>query len=201
MAIFKLKTDLRDNLLKSYTKQLRKAGFVPGVYYKRNEKTKSIAVDKKELLAAIKKNAHIFQLDTGKETLQTIIKTVQWHPVTDEPIHIDFLGVNESEPIEISVKVVAEGLASGVKEQGGLLSQTVWHLQVRCFIENIPDKIVVDVTELKLGDSIAVKELSMENVEFVDSPEKSIVSVIVPKGANTALDEEEEEIEEEETEE
>jgi large subunit ribosomal protein L25 len=126
MAIFNLKADLRDNLIKSHTKQLRKEGLIPGVYYYHGTEPKAIAIDKKELLIAIRKNTHIFQLETGKKKLQSIIKTIQWHPVTDEPIHIDFLGVNESEAIEISVKVECIGTPVGVKEQGGLLSQSVF---------------------------------------------------------------------------
>lgn len=198
MAIFKLKADLRENLLKSHTKQLRKKDLVPGIYYYHNAESQAIAVDKKTLLTAIRANAHIFELELGKKKLQTIIKTIQWHPVTDEPIHIDFLGVNETEPIQISVKVNTVGVAKGVKEQGGLLSQSVWHLDVKCLISEIPENITIDVSKLAMGDSIAVGDIEVENVEFVDSPRKSIVSVIAPKGMATEAGEEGVELEDEE---
>jgi large subunit ribosomal protein L25 len=205
MAIFKLKADLRENLLKSHTKQLRNEGLVPGVYYYHGHEPQALAVDKRTLLSAIRTNAHIFELEVGKKVYKTIIKAMQWHPVSDEPIHVDFMGVNETEKIEISVKVECVGTARGVKEQGGLLSQSVWHLPIKCLIKDIPENIVVDVTALNMGDSIALKDLEVENVEFVDSPEKSIVSVIAPKGTITLESEEEEgEVEEgaeEETEE
>ncbi len=198
MAIYKLKTDLRENLKRGYTRKLRNEGMVPGIYYYHKEEPKAIAIDQQELLDAIKTNAHIFELDLGKDKLQTVIKTIQWHPVTDEPIHIDFQGVSEDEPVELSIKVETEGLAVGVKEHGGLLSQSVWHLNVRCMISDIPEIIKVDVTNLGMGDSIAVKDLEYENVEFLDSPEKSIVSVITPKGLDAILEEQEEALAEEE---
>lgn len=199
MAVYQLKADLRENLVKSHTKKIRKEGLVPGVYYYHETEPKAIAINKKDLLAAIKHNAHIFELEMGKEKVQSIIKTIQWHPVSDEPIHVDFLGVNEKETVEISVKVECVGIAKGVKEQGGLLSQSVWHLDVKCLIKDIPEKITVDVTKLSMGDSIAVGDLEVEKVEFVDSPRKSIASVIAPKGSSTSdlvEDEEEEETEE-----
>jgi len=202
MAIYTLKTDKRENLKKSHTNQLRKAGKVPGVYYYHKAEPITLTVDSKDLMTAIRQNTHIFQLEMGKKKLQSVIKTIQWHPVSDEAIHIDFLGVNEDEAIEVSVKVLCEGTAKGVREQGGLLSQSVWHLDVKCLLKDIPENIIIDVTELSMGDSIAVKDLSIENVEFVDSPQKSIVSVIVPKGGDIAADEEETDEEEvEETEE
>jgi len=76
----------------------------------------------------------------------------------------------------------------------------MWHIDVRCLITNIPDKITIDISELAMGDSIAIKDLDMGDIEFVDSPERSIVSVIAPKGLIT-LEEEEEGIEGEELEE
>ena len=204
MAIYKLKAEKRENLKKSHTNQLRKGGMVPGNYYYHKAEPIALAVDKKELMAAIKTNTHIFELSMGKKKLKTVIKTIQWHPVSDEAIHIDFLGVNEAEAVEVSIKVVCEGLAVGVKEHGGLLSQTVWHLDVKCLLKHIPENIVIDVTDLGMGDSIGVKDLNIENVEFVDSPEKSIVSVIIPKGVTSddeGVEEDEEAIEEETTEE
>lgn len=196
MAIYKLKAEKRENVKKSFTKQLRRDEKVPGVYYMNGTDPIAIAVEKRELMSAIRKNTHIFELELGKKKLQSVIKTIQWHPVSDEAIHIDFLGVNENEPVELSVKVICEGSAKGVREQGGLLSQTVWSLDVKCLLKHIPENIVVNVTDLSMGDSIAVKDLSIENVEFVDSPQKSIVSVIAPKGATTTTEETEEEVEE-----
>jgi len=200
MAISKLKAEIRKNLKKSFTKQLRQEGYVPGIYYYHQDEPVAIKLEAKELMAAIRKNAHIFDVDIDGKVYKTMIKEVQWHPVSDKPIHVDFFGVNEKEPVELRIKVDTVGTPIGVKEQGGLVSQSMWHIDVRCLITNIPDKITIDISELAMGDSIAIKDLDMGDIEFVDSPERSIVSVIAPKGLIT-LEEEEEGIEGEELEE
>ncbi|MFP4547430.1 MAG: 50S ribosomal protein L25 [Fidelibacterota bacterium] len=199
MAISKLKAEIRKNLKKSFTKQLRKDGYVPGVYYYHQEEPIAIKIEQKELMAAIRKNSHIFDVDVDGKVYKTMIKEVQWHPVSDEPIHVDFFGVNEKEPVELRIKVETVGTPIGVKEQGGLVSQSMWHIDVRCLITNIPNKITIDISDLAMGDSIAIKDLDMDEIEFVDSPERSIVSVIAPKGLIT-LEEEEEALEGEEIE-
>lgn len=199
MAITKLKAEIRKNLKKSHTKKLRRDGLVPGIFYYHQNEPQALQIDQKELLTAIRKNAHIFELQLGKEKIQTVIKSIQWHPVSDEPIHVDFLGVNEKEPVELSIKVETFGTPVGVREQGGLVSQSLYHVDVRCLITNIPEKITVDISNLAMGDSIAIKDLELDDVEFVDSPERSIVSVIAPKGLIT-LEEEEEALEGEEAE-
>ncbi|MBN2280130.1 MAG: 50S ribosomal protein L25 [Candidatus Marinimicrobia bacterium] len=188
MEIYKLKTEKRENLKKSHTNQLRKADLIPGVYYFHKEEPIALTVEKAELLTAIRKNTHIFQLDMGKKKLQSVIKKIQWHPVTDEPIHVDFQGVSENEPVEVSIKVETQGQAKGVREQGGLLNQVVWHLDVKCSLKDIPESIVVDVANLGMGESLAVKDLKIDKVEILDNPEKSIVSVIAPKGASTKVE-------------
>jgi large subunit ribosomal protein L25 len=109
------------------------------------------------------------------------LKEFQLDPVTDEIIHVDFHGLKAGEKVNVEVAVHLVGTPLGVKE-GGLLQHALHKIEIECLPTEIPEKIDVDVTNLKIGDSIHVKDLNLPNMKILSNPETTIVSVIHKAG-------------------
>ena len=193
MTEIKLSSELRTDLSKAHTKQLRRDGKIPAIYYFHQQKPVALIIDQKDFRTAMQSSARILDLQIGKKRHKCVIKDVQYHPVTDVIQHIDFMGVNLTEIINIKVPVHVTGEAIGVKTFGGVLEQHLWEVEVKCQVANIPEDISIDVSELGLNDSISVADLEIENVEILTTHSAAIVSVVLATGAK-----EKEEVEEEE---
>ena len=113
------------------------------------------------------------------------MQDIQWHPVHEQVLHIDFLQIKEDKPIKISVPVVTKGLAVGIKA-GGKLKNNLRKLKVKALAKDLPDTIEIDITKLKIGQNIKVEDMSIENLEFLDSPSNVIVSVNITRLAKSA---------------
>jgi len=193
-----LKAFERKNITKHGRKILRNSGRVPGVFY--SKRLEPIAIDVQQQLI----NPLVFTSKTNLITLKVkdhdeyecIIKDVQFDPVTDKILHFDLLGVTRGEKIQLEVPVQLMGSAVGVKE-GGVLQQNIYKFDVECLPSNIPQYLNIDVTELKLGDSIHVRDLSFENITILNPKETVVVAVTHPKVEVEATEEEGEEIIEE----
>ena len=110
----------------------------------------------------------------------TLIKETQYHPVSDQITHIDFIRISLDEEIEVNVPVVARGDAIGVKD-GGSLDHHLWELNITCLPMKIPKNLEADVTELKIGDAVYVKDIVLpEGVTTDHDPEDIIISVVPP---------------------
>jgi large subunit ribosomal protein L25 len=160
---------------KQATKTLRREDRVPCVLYGENIKENILfSVDKKELGQIIYTPfSYIIELEVdGKKYLATFHSS-QYHPVTDEPLHIDFLSIVEGKPVTISVPVILFGNSDGVK-QGGKLQQSTRKLKVSGMIDKLPDSLDVDVTNLKLGKNIVAGDLSYEDVQII-APKNTII--------------------------
>ncbi len=194
MAEYKLNAKTRTQFKKSDTKKLRRDGFIPGSYYFHKQSPVPFTVDKKELRLALAAESRLYDLKIENKSHKAIIKEVQRNPVTDEIIHIDFMGVNLKEVINYTVPVVIIGTADGVLNQGGVLDQHLYELDVRCKVADIPSKVDVDVTELNVSDAVFVRDIKIENVEILTADNINVVSVVLP----TQIVEPEEEVEGEE---
>ncbi|HPC35812.1 MAG TPA: 50S ribosomal protein L25 [Candidatus Marinimicrobia bacterium] len=179
---YKLNAELRTDLQKGATKRLRRAGLVPAVYYHHTEKPVSLSLNLKELKAALRSSARIYDLDINKKSHKCIVRDVQFDPISEEIIHADFMGVSLEEMVTVSIPINVAGIAVGVKTFGGILEQHLWELEVKCKASQIPDKITVEVTNLNLGDSINVSSIKIEGVEILTPATTSIVSVVLPTG-------------------
>jgi large subunit ribosomal protein L25 len=198
MAEYTLKTEVRNVMKKSQTKGLRREGKIPAIYYFHKQRPIPLAVDLKEFHNAMQSGSHIFKIDLGDKSRSCVIKDIQYDPVTDNIIHIDFMGVTLKETIHIQVPIHLSGTAVGVKEFGGVLEQHLWELDVKCLASNIPEDVTVDVTNLNIGESISVGDIELEGAEVLTSSSTSIVSVVTPTGAKVTEEvPAEEEIEEE----
>jgi large subunit ribosomal protein L25 len=181
--------------------QLRVEGRIPAVLYGPSIDSTPISVDEKEFKAAIStehgENALIKLKIGSKKAVTTLVKEIQVHPVTYKIIHVDLCQIDLTHEIEVEVPLEVEGDAVGVKTEGGVLEHIIRNLKVKCMPTEIPDKFVVDVAELNIGDGIKVKDIPVvKGVEILDDPEAVAVNVVAP----TELKEPEEGVElEEET--
>lgn len=191
MVEVKLKAYLREERGKQAAKRLRNSGMIPAVIYGHKEESIPISIESSELgrlLRQEKGDNVIVNLSWDKKGKKTIIKEVQRNPVTSEVIHVDFQHLIPTEKIEIDVPILLMGTPVGVKE-GGLVEHVVRKISVRCLPKNIPSHLELDVSELKIGESVHVSDLTVKNGEILDRPEETVVTVITPRGY--AVEEEE----------
>lgn len=128
---------------------------------------------------------YIINLNIDGKTVNAILKDIQFHPVKDNILHVDFYQIDEKKPIVIEVPVMLEGLAEGVRA-GGKLSLQVRKLKVKAFYKDIPEKLHIDVTGLGLGKTIKVGELSYEGLELLNAKESVVCAVKLTRAARGA---------------
>ncbi len=198
MASSYYKLEIKDrNLTRTKgSKTIRRSGLIPGVLYYAGEANVNISVDKLILYHALQSGQHIFEVEQGGDTQFTMIKELQYHPVTDEVIHIDLMRVRRSEKITISVPLVLIGEPLGVTE-GGVLSQSMTQIEISCFPTDVPDQIELNIEDLEMNSAKSVADITIDNedVEILSAEDLNIVSVHPPAA------EEEPEVEELEVEE
>jgi len=178
METTKLKASERKDFSKSETRRIRKEGTIPGVFYYKNNQPIHISVADKAINPLVfTAKTHLISLELeGHDEYECIIKDVQFHPVTDKVIHFDLLGLTKGEKIKLEIPVQLVGSPIGVKE-GGVVQHVMHKIEVECLPRNIPEHITVDISGLKLNDSIHISDLKYEDIEFTDSPESLIVQV------------------------
>jgi len=177
MKTFELSGVIRKELGKKSSKAARAKELVPCVIYG-GEKVRHF--DTKELsLRKLVYTSEIFVINLtldDKKPIKAILKDIQFHPVSDKILHIDFLEVFEDKPIVMEVPVKLQGLAVGVRA-GGKLSLEMRKLKVKGLYKDIPELITINVEKLDLGKTIQVKSMKMDNLEFLNAPNSVICSV------------------------
>jgi large subunit ribosomal protein L25 len=181
-SYYKLDIEHRKVVGKKATKALRKGGKVPTVLYYKGEEPLSLYVDKQLLYKAMKSDQRIYEIDINSKSQYVMIKEIQYHPVTDEVIHLDFMRVRRSEKITISVPIILVGKSIGVTE-GGILTQSMNQIEISCYPTNVPDHIEVNIDDLALNASISVADISIddEDVEIISPDDLNVASVITPR--------------------
>ena len=160
---------------------MRKEGKIPGNYYYSGEENINLAIDKKVFRQAIHSGHHIFEVELGGITQYVMIKEVQYHPVTDEIIHIDLMRVRRDKKITISVPIVLEGMAIGVIE-GGIMTQNLNTLEISCLPADVPEHIVVDVSDFELNHVMNVSDLEVsDEIEIITAEDMDVLAVIPPR--------------------
>ncbi len=185
MEFVDVHASIREGRGKEISNKMRKEGIVPAVVYKKGDEALSIKVDRKEMVKALHTEAGenvIIKLTVEgakKDKERTVIlKDIQSDPVKDRLIHIDFQEISLTETLEVKVPVVSKGEAIGVKQEEGVLEQVLWEIDLECLPTNIPEKIEVDVANLKIGDSVHVKDFVLpEGVKILGDPEGTVFHV------------------------
>ncbi len=185
MKTVTLKAEPRNEVGTKSAKELRSAGLVPCVIYG-GEDNVLFAVASQDLAPLIY-TADFFNVDVDVDgkTYKTIIKDLQFHPVTDEVLHIDFQELIQGRKVKTSLPVHLEGNAPGVRE-GGILQHKLLRLNVRVKPENMVEYLALDITSMKLGESLKVKDIDSGAIEVLDSPSIPVASVISPRALRSA---------------
>jgi large subunit ribosomal protein L25 len=195
MATVKLKVEKRKEVGKKSTKALRREDKVPAVVYSREVDAIPIAIDKGDLYTAMTSGARVLDLKIGRKKQPVIYRDIQHHPVTEEILHIDFLGIVEGQAVETRVGIELVGIPVGVKEGGGILEQILWDVGIRTLPMNIPEVLQIDVVDMEMGDSIQVGDLSFEDIEILEAEDRAVATVVAPTTLVVEEEEDEEELE------
>lgn len=185
MEIFELAGSVRTDLGKKANKALRANGEVPCVIYGAGENVNFYVTEKDLMKLLYTPKVYLVNITIDGKSYKTAMREIQFHPVSDKVLHIDFYQVSEEKPVVMEVPVKLTGFAAGVK-LGGKLIQVMRKLKVRAIPANLPDELVVDVTPLELGKSMKVKELGFEGFEIVNSPEVVVANVKITRDARAA---------------
>ena len=163
-------------------KAIRKNNGVPCVLYGAGENVHFTVTNEGLRNLVYTPHIYVVNLDIDGKVVTAIMKDIQFHPVKDTILHVDFLQINEEKPIVMEVPVQLEGLAEGVKA-GGKLQLQMRKLKVKALYTNIPEKLIVNVSHLGLGKAIQVKELAFENLELLNAKEAVVCAVKLTRKA------------------
>lgn len=176
MRLYHLTAKTREKSTKGTLNQLKASGFVPAVIYGKEENTNVLCFinDLNHLIYT--NEVYKVLLKVGDKEYQTVIKEIQSNPLTDRPIHIDFMEVDDNQVVNINYPVQVVGLPIGVR-QGGKLFKKLRHLRLKGKISDMPDKVEVDVSDLDIGNTLKVKDIQIPNIQIIDSLSTPVISV------------------------
>ena len=192
-SYYKLDIENREVVGKKATKTLRRSGKVPSVLYFKGEEPLSISVNNKTLNKAMKSEQRIYEMEINNESQYVMIKEIQYHPVTDEVLHVDFMRVLRSEKMTISVPLILTGKAVGVIE-GGILSQSMNQIEISCYPTNVPENIEVNIDSLELNASLSVADVNIDDdeIEIISPNELNVATIAAPREEEPVLSDEDE---------
>ena len=177
----KLEVDIRKEQGTSAARRTRLRGRVPAVLYHSGVEATPLSMDRKALYKALKTGQMIFEVIVEEKSQFVLLKEVQYHPVTDEVMHVDFQKVREDEKISLEVAVRSIGESQGVK-LGGILVQLLNSVTIKCKPSEIPEFLEIDVTDMEMNTNLFVKDIILpEDVEMMTAEDIAVMSVQEPK--------------------
>ncbi len=181
---------------KGAARALRKQGLTPAVLYGNKEEPVLLSLPENELWQYLNRpgfKTHIFELLVDDKPHQALARDVQFHPVTDRPLHVDFLRVSDTTrvAVQVPVHVINEGKSPGLK-RGGVLNVVRHRVELLCYAQSIPESITVDLEGSKIGESIHISQVPLpDNVVPTIERDFTVVTVAAPKGGMKGLSDEE----------
>ena len=192
MKEVEVKGQKRADIGKKAAKAMRKEGLIPcNIYGEAKDENgaplaMSIACPMSELRKIVyTPHIYVIKLVLDGEEHTAILKELQFHPVTDALLHVDFYEINESKPVTVGIPVKLVGLAQGVRD-GGRMNLSIRKINVTAPFQQIPEHLDVDVTALKIGKSIKIGELSFEGLEIATPKEVIVCSIKMTRAAQQA---------------
>lgn len=177
MLTIDLKGQSRTNLGKKESKALRANGLIPCVLYGSGENLNLTVEAKAFDKVIITPNVYVVILDIDGKEHKAILKEVQYHPVTDNVLHVDFLEITDDKPFAIKLPIKITGHSEGVK-QGGKLKVKMRKMKVCGLLNNLPSELEIDITSLGLGQSVRISSLSFDNLT-IEEPKSSVVCSVL----------------------
>ncbi len=175
----------REKAGKGASRATRRTGNIPAVIYGDKKAPVMISLVEKELVALLNKSGfwtHQFEIAVDGEKIRTVCQDVQYHPLTDRPIHADFLRVSKNARLvmDIPLHFTNEETAPGIKN-GGVLNIVHRSLELSCLPDNIPEKLELDIGSLDIGDGLTNKDIKLpEGTKLVDEEEYTVVTIAEP---------------------
>ncbi len=191
MKTVELKGSLREAVGKSNSKTLRKQGQVPCVLYGNGDNIHFYTHENSFKELVYTPNAYLVDIEVEGKNYKAVLRDIQYHPVSDKIIHVDFFQIDEKEPVWIKMPVILEGNSIGVLN-GGRLVQKMRKVKVKALPNELPDEIKVDISKLAIGKSIKIQDLSIEGLEFMEPGNAVVVLVKMARAAALAAGTEEE---------
>ncbi len=184
-----LKAERRVANGKGGARQVRLQGRVPAVVYGRGREPESLSLSLGELekaLTGIAAGSTLIDLSVEGDTIKTLIREIQRHPVRTRITHVDFYEIHADEKITLSVPVHLEGTPEGVKNGGGVLDQVTREIQIQVLPADIPEHVSVDVTALIIGSSLHVRDVKIERAVILTDGDATLCTVVAPRAEEVA---------------
>ncbi len=187
-----LSAETRERAGKGASRHLRREGRVPAVIYGNKEEPLSIHVEEKALIKALSgghfMNSVVMIEGAAKAAVRTLPKDVQFHPVTDRPLHVDFLRISEHAKVQVAVPIhfVDEDKSKGIK-RGGVLNQVRHELELVCDAAEIPEEIVISLAGLDIGDSLHISAVTLPqgSESAITDRDFTIATIVAPSGVKS----------------
>src|SRR6266571_356684 len=191
MASAQLSATPRDGTGKGSARSLRAQGRIPAVIYGHGRAPQSLAIDNRELeklLSRISAESTVIELSMDGKSARTLIREIQRHPFKRQILHVDFQELVAGEKVTVRIPIVLMGIPEGVRQDGGILDQTMRELEIEVDPANIPNHVEVDVNPLRIGDSVHVRDIPLpEGVELVGEADSTVCVVSAPRAVVEAV--------------
>ncbi len=166
---------------KKAVKAIRQSDNVPCVLYGRAQEPVNFQLAKLAMRDLIYTDQmHRIELTVEKSSYDCVVREIDFHPITDEPIHVDFLALTAGQTLKLSIPIQYTGMAAG-QTDGGEIEYLIHELEIQCLPKDIPDHIQVDVTLLNIGDTMHVSDLDLGSVEIITPGNQSLVTIAQPR--------------------
>lgn len=196
MAETILAAEKREEKGKANVRRLRRTGKVPAIIYGEVEQPLKVSIDAHTFEMMMKESHSIINLNLQGKDQRVIIREIQYHPVRGNVLHVDFMGVKKGQRITLAVDIHYVGKTLG-EQEGGIFSTVKQEVNVSVLPKDVPDFIEVDISGLEMGGALRVKDVQLENVEFLDDLEDVICRVELPRVQEEVVEADIEEEEEE----
>ncbi len=189
METVAIKANLRTEVRTKGAKAIRAAGKIPGVVYG-GDSVSHVSVEFNDLRHAVyTPSFKLIDLDLDGEQISCIVKDIQFHPVSEEIVHVDFLRLLPGKSIKVEVPVRLDGVSPGLRE-GGILVKKMRRIAIKTTPEHLVGELVIDVSDLMLGFSVRVKDAIVgEGIEVLNTPNIPVASVEIPRALKTEEEE------------
>lgn len=182
-----LQAELREGTGTGPAREVRRSAKVPAIIYGGGENNQAISCSHKEIVKEMHTSGFftkLFNLDIAGKQVRVIVKDVQLHPVTDQPLHVDFLRVNKDSRIDVAVPVhfINQEKSPGIKK-GGVLNIVSHVLHLICNPDHIPETIVIDLATLEINNSVHIEDIKLpEGAKLRAHQDSTLVTLVAPSG-------------------
>jgi large subunit ribosomal protein L25 len=180
-----LKAEIRERKGSKAAQKVLKSGRIPAVIYGHKEEPVSVSLDTHDFVEGLHHGHRLIDVQIGKKKQTIIVKALQYDHLGKKVVHADLMRVSETETVKISVPIELKGTAQGVSE-GGIVEEHADHIEIECKVTDIPERIIVSVKSIDVGDVIHASDVTLpEGVKLVSSPETILVSCHLVAAAKT----------------